>query len=128
MVRNVPFVGLTFGLVAIAQMVTAEPAGVASHLAWSTYLRAGPSSAASVIDELFHDTAVTVSSCGPQWCQVRVGRTVGYVDRDALALPRPPQATASQDGAANCVTAGLNSYNGKAPVRFCAAPGAPAVR
>ena len=109
-------------------MATADPAGVASHLAWSTYLRAGPSSAASVIDELFHDTAVTVSGCSGRWCQVRVGRTTGYVDRDALALPRPAPATASQDGAANCVTAGLNSYNGKAPVRFCAAPGAPATR
>ena len=57
-------------------------------IAWSTYLRAGPGETYAVLDELVHDRTVTVAGCDARWCQVSDGVVRGYVDRDALDLPR----------------------------------------
>ncbi len=84
--------------------------------AWSTYLRSGPSGAAPVIDELEHDTALDVRSCAHRWCLVQDGQVQGYIDQDALTLPRPvPPAAASGP----CFVADQDGYKKPTPMRFC---------
>ena len=88
-------------------------------IAWSTYLRAGPGETYAAISELEHDTPVKVMGCDGQWCQVSGAAIAGYVDRDALDLPRTlaPQPPVSTD----CVVAGQADNRGPIPTRFCSA-------
>jgi uncharacterized protein YraI len=88
-------------------------------VAWSTYLRAGPGETYEAIAELEHDTRVGLVGCSARWCRVSGDAGQGYVDRDALTLPRTvaPQPPANTD----CVVAGQADNRGPIPTRFCSA-------
>ncbi len=105
---------------AACMTLVAGPAGAAeatSALAWSTYLRAGPSETSAALDELAHDVTVRVLGCDARWCHVADGTVQGYVDRDALALPRVPPPDASALG--HCTIAALSDAPNGAPTRLC---------
>jgi uncharacterized protein YraI len=95
----------------------ASPAAAATTQ-WSTYLRSGPGEAYPVLDELEHDTPVTVAGCQGRWCRISQGATTGYVERDALHLERPPAGVAPKPKSV-CFVAGLTSYSAPAPRQFC---------
>ena len=90
-------------------------------MAWSTYLRAGPGETYAAITELEHDTRVSVVGCDGRWCRISDASGSGYVDRDALDLPRTlaPQPPATMD----CVVVGQADNRGPIPTRFCSARG-----
>ncbi len=96
-----------------APTVAAEAPAV---VAWSTYLRSGPSAASRVIDEVEHDTAVVRLGCASGWCRVRAGRREGYVDQAALDLPAP-RAT----GGGDCVSVRLADDTAGPFTRLCGA-------
>lgn len=78
-------------LAASALLLSASAAAAGdkgTSVAWSTYLRAGPGEVYAALDELEHDAKVAVLACDAHWCQVSDGGLRGYVDRDALDLPR----------------------------------------
>ncbi len=88
-------------------------------IVWSTYLRTGPGSGYAVVDEIQHDTLVDLRSCGAHWCQILSGRTVGYVDKDSIKLPRLPSGGAPIGGAQGCFVAGQYAWRTPAQTRFC---------
>ena len=112
------------GAAAVAALIVmAGPAASApprsTVVAWSTYLRAGPGETYEAISELEHDTRVGLLGCGARWCRVSGDAGQGYVDRDALTLPRtlaadPPART-------DCVVVGQADNRGPIPTRFCSA-------
>jgi len=106
--------GIGSGAAAFVALLSAAPAPPAV-VAWSTYLRAGPAQTAQALDEVEHDTAAAVLGCQGDWCRVRIGRTEGYLDRTALALPR----AARPEGSGPCVTTGLADDRRNAATRFC---------
>jgi uncharacterized protein YraI len=112
--KGFSMVALVAGLVGFAPAVAAMSPPARTH--WSTYLRAGPGSRFAVIDELRHDSAVTVRSCAHEWCEVLVGQTTGYINQDALRLPRPP---AAESGAQACFVANQTGWRKPTPTRFC---------
>ena len=89
---------------------------------WSTYLRAGPSQTAVALDELEHDVRVRVLACDNGWCRVSAAAGTGFIDRDALTLPRVPRPDAA---ARDCVVALQADAPRPTPTRFCSttAPG-----
>jgi hypothetical protein len=89
------------------------------RLAWSTYMRVGPGENYAVIDELQHDTDVDVHQCNDRWCEIVSGQAVGYIDKDALTLPKPPGGNAPVGGPQGCFTASLYSYGTNGATRFC---------
>jgi hypothetical protein len=101
---------LTLAGPAIAQPVT---------IVWSTYLRSGPGSGYAVMDEIQHDTVVDLRTCGAHWCEIMSGRTVGYVDKDSIKLPRLPSGGATIGGAQGCFVAGQYAWRAPALTRFC---------
>jgi len=105
---------LVAGLVIFASAGAAGAAPERIH--WSTYLRAGPGARFAVIDELRHDASVMVRGCAQHWCEVVVGQTIGYVDQDALRLPRTP---AADSGARGCFIANQTGWRQPTPTRFC---------
>ena len=105
-------------VLALPGLAAASPAVVG----WSTYLRAGPAETAAAISELEHDTPVKLLGCDAGWCHVAIGSVDGYVDRDALALPRT--LAPSPPARRNCVTVGQADNRGEIATRFC--PAAPA--
>ena len=116
--RRTAWVSASAGvLMASASALAASPGPTA--IAWSTYLRAGPSETASAITELEHDTPVKVEGCSGRWCRVSGEAGSGYVDRDALELPRTlaPQPPANTD----CVVVGQTDNRGPIATRFCSA-------
>jgi hypothetical protein len=105
----------TLAVMALAGPALAEPV----RIVWSTYLRTGPGSGYAVVDELQHDTLVTLKSCSAHWCQILSGRTLGYVDKDSLKLPRLPSGGAPIGGAQGCFVAGQYAWRQPANTRFC---------
>jgi len=89
------------------------------RIVWSTYLRTGPGSGYAVVDEIQHDTLVDLRSCGAHWCQILSGRTVGYVDKDSIKLPRLPTGAAAIGGPQGCFVAGQYAWRAPAQTRFC---------
>ncbi len=87
--------------------------------AWSTYLRSGPGETFPVIDELEHGVLLNVGSCGDRWCRVIDGATAGYIDKDALLLPKPPPAAAPAGGPEGCFVADQTGYRHPTPTRYC---------
>jgi hypothetical protein len=87
--------------------------------AWSTYLRSGPGDTFPVIDELEHGTLLNVGACSGRWCRVVDGSTIGYIDKDALFLPKPPPAAATVRGAQGCFVADQTGYKHPTPTRYC---------
>ncbi len=107
----------TFSL--LCALASASMAGAApATLHWSTYLRSGPGGAYPVLDEVEHDTVVDVQASQGRWRRVSLGRTVGWIDGDALSLPKPPAGATPARGAA-CFNAPAYSYSLTAPRRFC---------
>lgn len=104
--------------VAAAPAVAPAPAGPA-RTAWSTYLRTGPGDAYEAVSEIEHDTRVEVGACGDRWCRVSDGAVSGYVDRDALVLPRTPAP--SPPARRNCARVAQADDHGRVGVRFCSA-------
>ncbi len=102
-------------VMALAVPALAEPV----RIVWSTYLRTGPGSGYAVVDELQHDTRVILKSCDAHWCQIQSGRTLGYVDKDSLKLPRLPSGGAPIGGAQGCFVAGQYAWRQPANTRFC---------
>ncbi len=100
---------------ALAGPAVAQPV----KIVWSTYLRTGPGSGYAVVDELQHDTLVDLRTCGAHWCQILSGRTVGYVDKDSIKLPRLPSGGAATGGPQGCFVAGQYAWRQPAATRFC---------
>ena len=103
---------------------TASPAPMRlTVIAWSTYLRAGPGETYAAISELEHDSRIGLVGCDGRWCRVSGALGQGYVDRDALELPRTlaPQPPARTD----CVLVGQADNRGPISTRFCSAAGRP---
>jgi len=71
------------------------------------------------VDEIQHDTLVDLRTCGAHWCQILSGRTVGYVDKDSLKLPRLPSGGAPIGGPQGCFVAGQYAWRTPAQTRFC---------
>lgn len=112
------FAGPSAWLVVAAAMAGGvAAAGTPTSVAWSTYLRAAPSQTAPAIDELAHDVPVRVLGCDARWCHVADGTITGYVDRDALSLPRVPPPDAAALG--HCTVAALADAPRPDPTRFC---------
>jgi hypothetical protein len=115
--------GRRFGLLAVGVLVVlafAAPAVAQPvRIVWSTYLRTGPGSGYAVVDEIQHDTLVDLRTCGAHWCQILSGRTVGYVDRDSIKLPRLPSGAATIGGSQGCFVAGQYAWRTPAQTRFC---------
>jgi hypothetical protein len=111
----------------LAASALCSPAGASEPATthWSTYLRTGPGAAYPVLDEIEHDTAVAVEGCQGAWCRISQGAMIGYVDRDALHLERPPGGVAPKAKSV-CFVAGLTSYAAPAPRQFCEDSPAPA--
>ncbi len=108
----------------LAILLAGAPASAGSAtVGWSTYLRAGPSETAEALDEVEHDVHVRVLGCTGRWCRVSTAVGDGFVDRDALDLPRVPVPNAA---APLCATAPQADTPGPTPTRFCstATPGA----
>lgn len=112
---------LTAGL--LSAVAWGSSAGVAAAapvtVGWTTYLRSGPDYASPALTELEHDTRVDLKSCDGRWCRVSATGAQGFIDRDALSLPRtlapvPPART-------GCVVAGQADNRGPIPTRFCSA-------
>jgi hypothetical protein len=101
--------------VALVEPAAAQPV----KIVWSTYLRTGPGSGYAVVDEIQHDTLVDLRSCGAHWCQILSGRTVGYVDRDSIKLPRLPSGGAAIGGVQGCFVTGQYAWRTPAQTRFC---------
>lgn len=112
--------GLMLAVVALSAAPTVS-AGPDAKIAWSTYLRSGPGQAYPALDELEHDTPVRLVACGDAWCRVMNGDLAGYVDKAALALPRPEAAKGLKARPA-CFVTGQDDYHGQAPTRFCGKP------
>lgn len=89
------------------------------RLSWSTYLHTGPGDRFSVMEELYHDTAVDVLGCNDAWCRVSSDGIIGYVDKDALTLPQPPSGKLPIGGPQGCFIAGQYSWRVPEPTRFC---------
>lgn len=106
-----------------AVLAAGGPAAAAAPsvaVAWSTYLRAGPGQTYAAISELEHDTRVKILGCDARWCRVSNASVDGYVDRDALDIPRtlapdPPART-------DCVVVGQADDRKPIATRFCSAP------
>ena len=111
----VPMIGLGLAVASLTGVAEAAP----QRTTWSTYLRSGPGEIYPVIDELEHDTVVDVSGCGDRWCSVIDGSIPGYIDKDALALPKPPSRWAPAGGAEGCFVADQTGYRHPAPTQFC---------
>ena len=99
---------------------SAAPPSPPTVTAWSTYLRSGPGETYAAISELEHDTPVKVVGCAGRWCRISTPDARGYIDRDALDLPRtlapaPPART-------DCVVVGQVDDRKPIPTRFCSAP------
>ncbi len=112
-----------FGQMAMGALVVLALAGPAAaqpvRIVWSTYLRTGPGSGYAVVDELQHDTLVDLRTCDAHWCQILSGRTVGYVDKDSIKLPRLPAGGAPVGGPQGCFVAGQYAWRTPAATRFC---------
>ncbi len=100
---------------ALAGPALAQPV----RIVWSTYLRTGPGSGYAVVDEIQHDTLVDLRACGAHWCQILSGRTVGYVDKDSIDLPRLPSGGAAIGGSQGCFVAGQYAWRTPAQTQFC---------
>ncbi len=57
---------------------------------WPTFFRTGPGNHFVVLEELASGKAVEVQSCSDHWCQVQVGRVIGYVEQANLGQQAPP--------------------------------------
>ncbi len=100
---------------ALAGPASAQPV----RIVWSTYLRTGPGSGYAVVDEIQHDTLVDLRTCGAHWCQILSGRTIGYVDKDSIRLPRLPSGGAPIGGRQDCFVTGQYAWRTPAQTRFC---------
>ncbi len=80
---------LLFALAVGAQGAEAQPRAAA--VTWSTYLRAGAAQTSEALDEVEHGDRVRVLGCSDRWCEVVDDGLRGFVDRDALDLPRLPR-------------------------------------
>jgi hypothetical protein len=109
----------TLGGVVAALMLATPSVAQPLRLTWSTFLRTGPGSGYAVVDEIQHDTLIDVRQCGAHWCQILSGRTLGYVDRDAITLPRLPAGSAPVGGPQGCFVAGQYAWRTPANTRFC---------
>ena len=120
--------GAALGALVVASAALAADAPRTVALAWSTYLRAGPAQTSQAIAELEHDTPVEVLACSPGWCRVSAQGAQGWVDRDALVLPRTPAPV--PPAGPDCVIAAQVDDRAPVPTRFCSGPNAaqPAAR
>ena len=102
---------------AFATLPTPGVAAAQGKLAWSTYLRSGPGQTYRALDELEHGTPVTVAACSGRWCRISADGLEGFIDREALDLPRLPTPGSAASPA--CVVAGQTDARAPKPTRFC---------
>jgi hypothetical protein len=62
---------------------------------------------------------VDLRGCGAHWCQILSGRTLGYVDKDSIALPHLPGGGAPVVGSHTCFVAGQYAWRTPAKTQFC---------
>ena len=87
---------------------------------WPTFFRTGPGNHFVVLEELARGKAVEVRSCADQWCQVRVGRVVGYVDQANLGQQAPPSSfPPSGPLQAGCFDSRRAGYQGGEVLLYC---------
>jgi len=108
------------GLAGILLAVAAGPAHAgAMQLHWSSYLRDGPHDTARVIDEITRGTVIDVGACNRNWCRVKVEGATGYIDRDAISFPSPPNGQRKISGAQGCFWDKQYSFRTPDETQFC---------
>lgn len=104
---------LAFGLAGSASADT----GVVT---WPTFFRTGPGSRFVVLEELARGAAVEVGSCADHWCQVRIGRVVGYVNQANLGQQAPPSRfPPAGPQQAGCFDSRRSGYKGGEVFLYC---------
>lgn len=86
-------------------------------VAWPTFFRLGPGKQYRVVDELARGVTLDVLACNDQWCQARLGRVVGYVERAALD-PGTLAASRPADGQ-GCFSSRRAGYGAGEEFRYC---------
>ena len=105
---------------ALAMAALARPAAAAQmRVGWETWLRAGPSDAAPVIDELLAGRIVDVLACDAGWCRLGPDAGPGYVRQSTLAPARAPTLVRAPGSA--CFDATHATPAGPIPLRICPA-------
>ena len=109
---------MAVGVTAVCVTAGALPAYAADGpVAWPTFFRLGPGKQYTVVSELPRGTVLDVIGCGDGWCQARLGRVVGYVDRAAL-LPGELAASRAGDGQP-CFGSRRAGYGTGETFRYC---------
>lgn len=93
------------------------------EVSWPTFYRAGPDQQYAVLEELSRGVMLEVLSCEHEWCQVRNGRTVGFVERSALLAPGAlPAKPAVPPASAGCFESRQGAYGTGEMFRYCMRP------
>ena len=94
-----------------------------AEVSWPTFYRAGPDKQYAVLEELSRGSMLEVLSCENDWCRVRNGRTLGFVERSALltpsALPGKPAVPPVTTG---CFVSRQAGYGSGEQFRYCSRP------
>ena len=89
-------------LAALALLALAAPSPVDAApmvVTWTTWMRAAPSEAAPVLDEIGTGISIDVGTCQGGWCRVRYGTADGWVMQRYLAATLPRIAAPAKDAA-----------------------------
>ena len=84
---------------------------------WPTYYRSGPGQAYQVLDEVFRGQTYEVLSCAGGWCQVQEGRSIGYIEQEALAPSDTPPPPAMKSG--DCFDSQSAGFHKGGYYRYC---------
>ena len=93
------------------------------EVSWPTFYRAGPDKQYAVLEELSRGVTLEVLSCENDWCQVRNGRTLGFVERAALLAPGAmPEKPVVPPASAACFESRQTGYRAGELFRYCSRP------
>ena len=112
------------GLAALAAVGWCGPAlAWTGEVSWPTFYRAGPDKQYVVLEELSRGVMLDVLSCERGWCQVRNGRTVGFVEQSALLAPGAlPAKPGAPPASADCFGSRQAGYGSGEQFRYCSRP------
>jgi uncharacterized protein YraI len=112
---------LLFALVMFPAFTGAVAAAVSTeHITFTTYLRAGPGTSYSVIDEAQTGQAVDVGKCSHGWCLVSYAGASGYVAQSTLE-----EFHTAPTSNRRCIVNRQAGYHGSDDVFLCAFVDAP---
>lgn len=102
---------------AILLSVATPTVAATGQVNWPTFFRAGPGQDWKVLDELQRGVFLDVQSCDGQWCVVRYGNAVGYVERAALRNGTMIEQPARPSS--DCFESKRSGYAGGELFRYC---------